>query len=75
MDRLHANDGQTLGELCRHLGMTRQDSAVTLTITHEIDRPESKLITAVSGGWPRILSNPKSLIETGEVAITSHPGH
>ena len=24
MDRLHANDGQTLGELCRHLHMTRQ---------------------------------------------------
>ena len=51
------------------------DSAVKLTITHEIDRPESKLITAVSGGRPRILSNLKSLLETGEVAITSHPGH
>jgi DNA-binding transcriptional ArsR family regulator len=24
MDRLHAHDGQTLGELCRHLNMTRQ---------------------------------------------------
>jgi DNA-binding transcriptional ArsR family regulator len=24
MDRLHANDGQTLNELCRHLDMTRQ---------------------------------------------------
>ena len=24
MDRLHANDGQTLGELCRLLDMTRQ---------------------------------------------------
>ncbi len=24
MDRLHARDGQTLGELCRHLEMTRQ---------------------------------------------------
>jgi hypothetical protein len=41
------------------------DRAVKLTITHEIDRPESRLITAVSGGWPRILSNLKSLIETG----------
>ena len=45
-------------------------NAVKLTITHEIDRPESKLITAVSGGWPRILSNLKSLLETGEVVIT-----
>jgi len=51
------------------------DRAVKLTITHEIDRPESKLITAVSGGWPCILSNLKSLLETGEVAITSRPGH
>ena len=24
MDRLHAHDGQTLGELCQHLDMTRQ---------------------------------------------------
>jgi uncharacterized protein YndB with AHSA1/START domain len=51
------------------------DSAVKLTITHEIERPDSKLITAVSGGWPRILSNLKSVLETGEVAITSHPAH
>jgi uncharacterized protein YndB with AHSA1/START domain len=40
-------------------------SAVKLTITHEIDRPESKLITAVSGGWPKVISNLKSLLETG----------
>ncbi len=51
------------------------DSSVKLTITHEIDRPESSFITAVSNGWPRIVSNLKSLLETGEVATTSHPGH
>jgi uncharacterized protein YndB with AHSA1/START domain len=51
------------------------DGAVKLTITHEIDRPESRLITAVSGGWPRILSNLKSLLETGALALSSHPGH
>ena len=51
------------------------DSAVRLTITHEIDRPESKLITAVSGAWPSCLSNLKSLLETGEVAITTPAGH
>ena len=50
-------------------------SAVKLTITHEIDRPESKFITAVSGGWPRILSNLKSLLETGEVALTEAQHH
>ncbi len=51
------------------------DKAVKLTVTHEIARADSKLITAVSGGWPSILSNLKSLLETGEVAITRHPGH
>jgi uncharacterized protein YndB with AHSA1/START domain len=50
------------------------DKAVKLTITHEIDRPDSPFIAAVSGGWPHILSNLKSLLETGEVAITTHPG-
>jgi uncharacterized protein YndB with AHSA1/START domain len=39
---------------------------VKLTIIHEIDRPGSKLIEAVSGGWPHILSSLKSLLETGE---------
>lgn len=46
-------------------------AAVKLTITHEIDRPDSKLIGAVSGGWPRILSNLKSLIETGETVLAA----
>jgi uncharacterized protein YndB with AHSA1/START domain len=45
-------------------------NAVKLTITHSIDRPESKVIEAVSGGWPRILSNLKSLLETGEAVLT-----
>lgn len=43
--------------------------AVKLTITHEMERPGTKFIEAVSGGWPRILSNLKSLLETGEVAL------
>ena len=41
--------------------------SVKLTITHSMNRPDSKVIEAVSGGWPRILSNLKSLLETGEV--------
>jgi uncharacterized protein YndB with AHSA1/START domain len=44
--------------------------AVKLTITHTMDRAGSKFIEAVSGGWPRILSNLKSLLETGEVLLT-----
>ena len=39
---------------------------VKLTVLHEIDRPESKFIGAVSGGWPLILASLKSLLETGE---------
>jgi uncharacterized protein YndB with AHSA1/START domain len=43
--------------------------AVKLTITHVVDRAQSKFIEAVSGGWPRILSNLKSLLETGEIVL------
>jgi uncharacterized protein YndB with AHSA1/START domain len=39
---------------------------VKLTVTHEIDRPGSKFIEAVSNGWPAILSSLKSLLETGD---------
>ena len=49
------------------------DGAVKLTVTHGIDVPEAKLVMAVSGGWPVILSNLKSLLETGEVALKSKP--
>jgi uncharacterized protein YndB with AHSA1/START domain len=52
-----------------------RDGAVKLSILHEIDCPDSKLITAVSGGWPSILSNLKSLLETGEIVLKPHPGH
>jgi uncharacterized protein YndB with AHSA1/START domain len=55
--------------------LERVGSAVKLTVTHEIERPASKLITAVSGGWPRVLSNLKSLLETGEIALTEAQHH
>src|SRR5262249_25837317 len=45
----------------------QEGQAVKLTVMHEIDRPDSKLIEAVSGGWPRTLSNMKSLLETAKV--------
>ncbi len=44
-------------------------SAVKLSITHTIDRESSKLINAVSGGWPKIISNLKSLLETGSIVL------
>ena len=45
--------------------------AVKLTITHELEGEGVKLIEAVSGGWPKVLSNLKSLLETGDVAFTT----
>jgi uncharacterized protein YndB with AHSA1/START domain len=38
---------------------------VKLTIVHDIEKPDSKLIGAVSIGWPKILSSLKTLLETG----------
>jgi uncharacterized protein YndB with AHSA1/START domain len=49
------------------------NGAVKLTILHEIDAPGSKFIEAVSGGWPLILSNLKSLLETGKVVLEDKP--
>lgn len=46
--------------------------AVKLTLTHSIERENSRLIAAVSGGWPQILSNLKSLIETGSIILQPH---
>jgi uncharacterized protein YndB with AHSA1/START domain len=43
--------------------------AAKLTITHSMDLDDSEFIDAVSGGWPRILSNLKSLLETGDVVL------
>jgi uncharacterized protein YndB with AHSA1/START domain len=40
--------------------------SVKLTVIHEMDKPGSKLIDAVSNGWPAILASLKSLLETGE---------
>ncbi len=44
-------------------------TAVKLSITHTIERDPSKLIEAVSGGWPKVVSNLKSLLETGSIAL------
>jgi uncharacterized protein YndB with AHSA1/START domain len=44
-------------------------TAVKLSITHTIDREPSMLIGAVSGGWPKVISNLKSLLETGSTVL------
>jgi len=49
--------------------LERSGEAVKLTVTHSIERENSKFIGAVSGGWPKILSNLKSLLETGSTIL------
>jgi len=49
--------------------LSPDSNAVKLSITHTIEHQDSKVIVAVSGGWPKVLSNLKTLLETGEVAF------
>jgi len=44
-------------------------ASAKLTLTHSIERPDPKFIGAVSEGWPMVMSNLKSLLETGELAL------
>lgn len=44
-------------------------SAVKFSISHTIERNPSKFIAAVSGAWPMVISNLKSLLETGEIVL------
>jgi uncharacterized protein YndB with AHSA1/START domain len=43
--------------------------AVKLSITHTIERAPSNFIAAVSGAWPMVISNLKSLLETGSIVL------
>jgi uncharacterized protein YndB with AHSA1/START domain len=49
--------------------LERSGTAVKLSITHSIEADPSKFIEAVSGGWPKILSNLKSLLEGGAIVV------
>lgn len=46
--------------------LEQQGDMVKLTVAHSIELSGSKLLAAVSMGWPSILSSLKSLLETGE---------
>jgi uncharacterized protein YndB with AHSA1/START domain len=43
--------------------------AVKLSITHTIERESSNFIAAVSGAWPMVVSNLKSLLENGSIVL------
>jgi uncharacterized protein YndB with AHSA1/START domain len=63
------------GESLCTMEMEPSGTAVKLSITHSIERDPSKFIAAVSGGWPKIISNLKSLLETGSIALQdAYPG-
>jgi len=57
------------GESLCTLELEPVGTAVKLSITHTIEREPSNLIVAVSGGWPKIISNLKSLLETGSAVL------
>ena len=55
------------------LTLEPEGESVKLTILHEIDKADSKLIEGVASGWPAIIASLKSLLETGkELEVSRH---
>ena len=57
------------GDTICTMDIERGEGACKLTITHTSEKENSKVIEAVSGGWPQVVSNLKSLLETGDVTF------
>ena len=66
----HKPELKAEGESLCTIELEPSGSAVKLSIIHTIEREPSKLIGAVSGGWPKIISNLKSLLETGSTVLS-----
>jgi uncharacterized protein YndB with AHSA1/START domain len=49
------------------------DGLVRLTVTHEDLERDPQMLEGVSTGWPKVLSNLKTLLETGRALPTSTP--
>ena len=41
------------------------DGLIRLTVTHEDLERDPQMLAGISGGWPKVLSNLKTLLETG----------
>lgn len=41
------------------------DALVRLTVTHDDLERDPQMLSGISGGWPKVLSNLKTLLETG----------
>jgi uncharacterized protein YndB with AHSA1/START domain len=51
------------------MDLEQQRGQVKLTVTHDDFAPDSKVFASISNGWPLLLSNLKSLIETGTASL------
>jgi DNA-binding transcriptional ArsR family regulator len=62
LDQLHAHNGQTLGELCRHLDMTRQ------AVTKHLKRlEEANLVATIWRGREKLhYLNPVPILEIAD---------
>ncbi len=71
LDALHKSNGQTLGELCEHLDMTRQAVTKHLGLLEK-----AKLVTVVWRGREKLhYLNPVPLHEIYERWIGKYEGH
>jgi len=57
------------GESLCTMELEPSGTTVKLSITHAIECEPSKFIAAVSAGWPKVISNLKSLLETGSIVL------
>lgn len=44
----------------------QSETLVRLTVTHEDLDNDPKMLSGIAGGWPKVLSNLKTLLETGD---------
>ena len=49
------------------------DGLIRLTVTHDDLERDPKMLAGISGGWPKVLSNLKTLLETGHALPGSSP--
>jgi uncharacterized protein YndB with AHSA1/START domain len=62
-------EGESLCSFEIEDGGTPGSPAAKLVSTHTMERAESRLIHAVGSGWPKIVSNLKSLLEGGSPVL------
>lgn len=53
----------------------RIDGLVRLTVSHEDLEKDPAMLEGISGGWPSVLSNLKTLLETGKPLPRQAPAH